>query len=103
MNWRKRTVLEVRAVLGSGEVHLDVVEGFALAEVVVIGGGEETGAVAADDGLEEATVDVESESFESVHFGSDLMRVADLELVEGKGSRRTMRSSSFGKFLHGDK
>lgn len=86
-NWRKRTVLEVRAVLGGGEVHLDVIQGFALAEVVVIGGSEETCAVAADDSLEKAAMDVESESFKSVHFGSDLMCVADLKLVEGKGTR----------------
>lgn len=78
--WKKRTVLEVRTVLGGGEVHLDVVEGFALAEVVVIGGGEEAGAVAADDGLEEAAMDVEGESFESVHFESDLMPVSDLKM-----------------------
>ncbi|PKH65183.1 hypothetical protein CRG98_050174 [Punica granatum] len=50
---RGRTVLEVRAVLGGGEVHLDVVEGLALAEVVVVGGGEEAGPVAPHDGLEE--------------------------------------------------
>lgn len=68
-------------------MHLDVVEGFALAKVVVIGGREETGTVAADDSFEKPTMDVESESFESVHLGSDLMCVADLELVEGKGTR----------------
>ena len=55
----KRTVLEVRAVVGGGEVHLDVVEGFALAEVVVVGGGEEAAAVAPDYGLHVTAVDVE--------------------------------------------
>ena len=64
----KRTVLEVRAVLGRGEMHLDVVEGFALAEVVVVGGCEQSGAVAADYGLQVTAVDVECHGFESVHF-----------------------------------
>lgn len=61
-------------------MHLDVIEGFALAEIVVIGGGEQTGAVAPDDGLKVTAVDVEGESFESVHCGSDLLRVSDLDL-----------------------
>lgn len=73
----KRTVLEVRAILGGREVHLDVIEGFALAEIVVIGGGEQTRAVATDDGLQVTAVDVEGEGFESVHFGSDLVLVED--------------------------
>ena len=67
MQWR-RLVLEVRAVLGGGEVHLDVVKGFALAEVVVVCGSEESGAVAANYGLQVTAVDVEGHSFESVHF-----------------------------------
>lgn len=36
---KKRTVLEIRTVLGSREMHLDVIKGFTLTEVVVIGGG----------------------------------------------------------------
>ncbi|GLT95627.1 hypothetical protein SLE2022_132980 [Rubroshorea leprosula] len=39
----KRTILEIRPVFSNGKVHLDVVEGLALAEVVVIGGSEEAG------------------------------------------------------------
>lgn len=52
-------VLEVWPVLGGGEVHLDVVEGLALAEVVVIGGGEEARSVPPHDRLQEPVVDVE--------------------------------------------
>lgn len=48
-------------------MHLDVIEGFALAEVVVIGGGEQTSSVAPHDRLQVSTVDVEGERFESVH------------------------------------
>lgn len=62
------TILEVGPVLSGGEVHFDVVQGFALAQVVVIGGGEEAGAVAPDDGLQVTAVDVEGERFESVHI-----------------------------------
>ncbi|GKV12837.1 hypothetical protein SLEP1_g23931 [Rubroshorea leprosula] len=39
----KRTILEIRPVFSRGKVHLDVVEGLALAEVVVIGSSEEAG------------------------------------------------------------
>lgn len=62
-----RTVLEVGAVLGGGEVHLDVVEVLALAEVVVVGGGEEARPVPPHDGLQEAVVDVEREHLPPVH------------------------------------
>jgi hypothetical protein len=36
----KHTVLELRTVLGSGVMHLDIIKGFTLTEIVVIGGGE---------------------------------------------------------------
>jgi hypothetical protein len=61
------TVLEVGPVLGGGEVHLDVVEGLALAEVVVVGGGEEARAVAPHDGLQEPIVYVERQHLPPVH------------------------------------
>lgn len=100
----KRTVLEVRAILGGREVHLDVIEGFALAEIVVIGGGEQTRAVATDDGLQVTAVDVEGEGFESVHFGSDLVLVEDHDQgEEGKRmqrGRRRDRSTSFRENLY---
>ena len=59
--------MEVRAVLGSGEVHLDVVKVFALAEIVVIGGGEKAGTVAPHDRLQVSAMDVERQRLESVH------------------------------------
>ena len=49
-------------------MHLDVVEAFTLAEVVVIRGREEPRAVSANDGLQVTAMDVECQSFESVHF-----------------------------------
>lgn len=69
---RKRTVLEIGAVLGGGEVHLDVVKGFALAEVVVVGGGEQTGAVASDDGLKVTAIDV-NVRYSNQHFKENLV------------------------------
>lgn len=60
--------MEIRTVLGGGEVHLDVVEGFALAEIVVVGGGKEARSVAPHDRLQEATVDVERQGLEPVHL-----------------------------------
>ncbi|GKV38196.1 hypothetical protein SLEP1_g46131 [Rubroshorea leprosula] len=48
----KRTILEIRPVFSSGKVHLDVIEGLALAEVVVIGSSEEVGLVAKAPGCE---------------------------------------------------
>ena len=55
----KRTVLEVRAVLGGGEVHLDVVEVFALAQVVVIRGGEKPSSVSPHDRFQVPSIYVE--------------------------------------------
>lgn len=60
--------MEVRSIFGGGEVHLDVIEGLALAEIVVIDGGEQTSSVAPHDRLQISTMDVEGERFESVHF-----------------------------------
>ena len=78
-----RTVLEVWPVLGGREVHLDVVEGLALAEVVVIGGGEEPRAVPPHDRLQEPVVDVEREHLPRIHLGS---------LSPAEGSRRWWRT-----------
>ncbi|GKU88718.1 hypothetical protein SLEP1_g2947 [Rubroshorea leprosula] len=61
----KRTILEIRPVFSSGKVHLDVVKGLALAEVVVIGGSEEASLVAPHDRLQIPTMDVEGHSFKS--------------------------------------
>lgn len=60
--------MEIRTVLGGGEVHLDVVQGLALAEIVVVGGGEEARAVAPHDRLQVAAVDVERQGLEPVHL-----------------------------------
>lgn len=66
-----QTVLEIGPVLGGGEVHLDVVERLALAEVVVVRGRQQAGAVTSHDRLQVPAMDVEGHSFESVHFLGD--------------------------------
>ena len=74
--------MEVRAVLGGGEVHLDVVEVFTLAEIVVIGGGEKTSTVASHDRLQVSAVDVERERLESVH--SSLPEIFQISEIDGE-------------------
>lgn len=81
----RRLVLEVCAVLGGGEVHLDVVEGLALAEIVVIGGREEAGAVPPHDRLQEPVVDVERQHLPPVHLRSHRRRLAGDDLSGGGG------------------
>ena len=62
-----RTVLEVRAVFGGGEVHFDVVEVLTLAQIIVIGRGEKPSTVAPHDRLQVSAMDVERKRLESVH------------------------------------
>lgn len=49
-------------------MHLDVVQGLALAEIVVVSGGEEARSVAPHDRLQVAAVDVERQGLEPVHL-----------------------------------
>lgn len=111
--------MEVGPILGGGEVHLDVVEGLALAEIVVIRRREEPGSVSPDDGLQVSAMDVECHSFESVHFlllslhqlkfldeitRSDLREVFDLnwrELRERRGFGRERRTICVWSILSG--
>lgn len=73
--------MEVRPVLGGGEVHFDVVESFALAEIVVIGGSEEPRTIPSHNSLQITTMDVEGHRLESVHFAAkDLKRIGDEEI-----------------------
>lgn len=65
---RERTVLEVRTIFGGGEVHLDVVKCFALAQIVVIGGRQEPRTVAPHDRLQVSAVYVKRHRFEPVHL-----------------------------------
>ena len=88
------TVLEVGPVLGGGEVHLDVVEGLALAEVVVVGGGEEARAVPPHDGLQEPVVDVERQHLPPVHLRRRRRRE---ELGVGCGRRWRWRAAGEGR------
>lgn len=71
-------------------MHLDVVEGLALAEVVVVGGGEEARAVAPHDGLQEPIVYVERQHLPPVHRRRRGLRLArrrqDLGGGGGSGS-----------------
>lgn len=67
MQWG-RFVLEVGTVLGGGEMHLDIVERLALAQVVVIGGGEKPRSVTSHDRLQVPAVYVERQRLQSVHF-----------------------------------
>lgn len=81
--------MEVSPVLGGGEVHFDVVQGFALAEIVVIGGSEEPRTVSSDDSLQITAVDVEGHRFESVHFvAKDLKRIGEDEEEIGMAPSR---------------
>jgi hypothetical protein len=80
-------------------VHLYVVEVLALAEVVVVGGGEEPRAVPPHDGLQEAVVDVERQHLPGVHRGR-LVAGAEPQLGGGRrrwrglaGARRTVAGS----------
>lgn len=57
-------------------MHLNVVEGLALAEIVVVGGGEETRAVAPHDGLQEPIVYVERQHLPPVHRRRRGLRLA---------------------------
>lgn len=61
------TVLEIRTVFSGGQMHFDVVERFALAQIVVIGGGQQARSVTPHDRLEVPAVNVERKGFESVH------------------------------------
>lgn len=63
----KETVLKIRAVFGSRKVHLDIIKGFTLAEIVVISGSEKARSMTSHYGFQVATVNIECKSFESVH------------------------------------
>lgn len=82
--------MEVGAILGGREVHLNIVEGLALAEIVIISGGEKTSTVSPDDGLQVASVNVEGHRFEPVHFVNRILPdlpLADLKWNQGEGER----------------
>lgn len=64
----KGTVLKVEAIVGEGSVHLHVIKRLELGEVVGVGGGEEAGAVAVDDGPRVPAVDVEGRRIEPAHL-----------------------------------
>ncbi|MFS8031992.1 hypothetical protein Hanom_Chr17g01552401 [Helianthus anomalus] len=49
-------------------MHLDVIESFTLAEIVVISSGQQARSVAPNDCFQVSSVNVEGHSFESVHL-----------------------------------
>lgn len=85
-------------------MHLDVIEGFALTEIVVISSGQQTRSVAPDNCFEVTPMDVECHSFEPVHFclmiwsRSDArtltMKIGKLEFAVIRGWRRKVWSST---------
>lgn len=71
-------------------MHLNIVEGLALAQIVIIRGGEKAGTVSPDDGLQVASVNVEGHRFEAVHFVNRILPdlpLADLKWNQGDGER----------------
>lgn len=95
--WRsmiKRTVLEVRPVLGCGKVHLDVVEGLALAQIVVIGDCKQPSPVPPDDRLQVSSMNVEGKGFESVHFPPEISAARKLRKSATKGCLGDFRRKS---------
>lgn len=63
-------------------MHLNVVKGFTLAQIVVIGSGKQASSVTPNDGLKVTAMNVKGKSFEAVHF--EWIR-SDLKKEEGKG------------------
>ncbi len=61
------TVCQIRRIIRSAEVHLDVVQVFALAQIVVIGSGEEAGLVTPYYGLQITAIHIEIQRLESIH------------------------------------
>jgi hypothetical protein len=61
------TVCQIRRIIRSAEVHLDVVQVFALAQIVVIGSGEEARLVTPYYGLQITAIHIEIQRLESIH------------------------------------
>lgn len=81
-------------------MHLDVIQVFTLAEIVVVRGGEQSRPIAPNHGLQEPVVDVERQRLESVHllplFGSENQapdRPIDKHRTRGNGEREGKRES----------
>ena len=89
--------MKVRSILSGGKVHLDVVQGFTLAQIVIIGCSEQTSSMTPHDRFQVAAMNVECKRFKSVHLREDHRDLIRIELEEiergkGPGTRSRLRS-----------
>lgn len=59
--------MQIRAILSGREVHLDIIKGFALTQIVIISGSQQPSPMSPNDGLQIASMNVERKRFETIH------------------------------------